>query len=170
MSRRIPNCAHCGGSLRRRDCTGATAVLKYEAFPGKPSVGWHLEGPCLEEFVHVDLGIRQWTDADMKTVLRRIHERGEGRLVANKAWWSRCVQVGPCPRCDDQGYLRHQAPGKPPGVSGSTTGCDVCGRDESHKAICPNCCGFTVYKDGEHICFACEPGRLPPLDMGALDA
>lgn len=37
MTRRLPNCAHCGTPLKKAK---GRCVLKFQALPGRPSVGW----------------------------------------------------------------------------------------------------------------------------------
>jgi len=86
MSRRLPLCAWCGRPLR-----GATVRLLYQ-IPGRPEVGWH-HGGCLDaDDVFADLMARRVGDEIgeiLRDVLMRIHVRGDGRLVANRAWWPR---------------------------------------------------------------------------------
>ena len=82
MSRRTPNCAHCGKPLDDECVRWMSPTL-----PGKPEVGWHAfgSGSCAAEDP-----IRALFPAHNKKILvrqlREIEARGEGRLVANKGW------------------------------------------------------------------------------------
>ena len=42
MPKKIPNCAHCGVSLKEKKLgSGATVMLDYQDAIGKPMIGWH---------------------------------------------------------------------------------------------------------------------------------
>ena len=42
MPKKIPNCAHCGVSLKEKKLgSGATVMLDYREAIGKPMIGWH---------------------------------------------------------------------------------------------------------------------------------
>ena len=85
MARRLPLCAHCGCQLR-----GASVRLLYQGVRGRPKVGWH-SGSCLDgDEVFSQLVTRRdnrGSDDELRDLLMTVHERGEGRLVASKAWW-----------------------------------------------------------------------------------
>jgi hypothetical protein len=107
MSRRIPDCAWCGKTLRR----GPVVRLHFEALPGKPEIGWHLGANepwrCAihDPIASVLCGGGRHKDAEMdgdsratiyvdetpdlreiKGHIRTIQTRGESRVSANKAW------------------------------------------------------------------------------------
>ena len=90
MSRKLPLCAKCGGSLTGR----AQLRVMYEAVPGKPEIGWHGETAsgctkdplfkvCMED-LRKDAKRSKHTDKILRALLNQINARGTGRVVANK--------------------------------------------------------------------------------------
>lgn len=93
MPRKLPLCAWCGKPL------GDTCIrLTFEDFPGRPEVGWHMPDRTQETQLYCDLADGHFpglasheqetplTRYEKLTMLKAIERRGEGRLVANKAW------------------------------------------------------------------------------------
>lgn len=78
MSRKIPLCAYCGGNLLH----AGRMLTIFEAIPGKPYFGWHMEEgrQCYEDdVVKVDPKI-----IDPMKALAEIEKRGAGRVLWNK--------------------------------------------------------------------------------------
>jgi len=99
MSRRLPLCALCGGTLRlgaklpSGDRVRSVFRKSWERMPGRPEVGWHLLPACdeqepeeIRQLIHREsVGL---TPHAVRARLNTIHDRGEGRLVAGKRWWT----------------------------------------------------------------------------------
>jgi len=81
MPRRLPRCANCGDSLTGQ---AGTVIVDCPDVPGRPAIGWHL-GECAK----TDLVFRQFIKETRPTieVFKIVEERGNGRFVANKAWY-----------------------------------------------------------------------------------
>ena len=90
MSRKRPVCAWCGESLVKSGA--ATIQIQYTTTPGKPEVGWHAGGTAKGCFrddpVVTTLNLRNNVDEPGDAVIAKaladIHDRGQGRVVANK--------------------------------------------------------------------------------------
>ncbi len=79
MTRRLPNCAYSGMSLKR---TG-WSLCEFPGIAGKPQIGWHVCEPvdCVgKDPIHRLLSATNEETLIMQ--LRQIESRGEGRLVA----------------------------------------------------------------------------------------
>lgn len=108
MSRRIPDCAWCGKTLRK----GPSVRLRFGALPGAPEVGWHagdenpwdcwLLDPLARLLIRDRDGKRKLGLDEIEGHLRQIHTAGEPqpgerapgycgfptfRLSARRAWF-----------------------------------------------------------------------------------
>lgn len=90
MSRRLPLCSICGGSLRASDTPRARVILEYQGLPGRPTIGWHdiclTLGAGETELMRALGRESRPADFDVKELLRQVEARGSGRLVAGRAW------------------------------------------------------------------------------------
>jgi len=80
MSRPLPDCAHCGGSLSH--C--GRVLLRYGDLPGAPEVGWHTHCATADKAIFNRaaslLGTTKASGKKVKTLLHMIHKRG-GRYL-----------------------------------------------------------------------------------------
>ena len=75
MTKPLPKCAYCGGSLIYK----CRIVLHYGALPGAPDIGWHEE--CIKKDPHFN---PLAGNAEAPALLKIIDAKGPGRVVRNK--------------------------------------------------------------------------------------
>ena len=76
MSRTKPNCAHCGGSLRRR----ASISCSWDVLPGEPTVGWHAGPSSCWERDDLARGVMGSGAKTGATLVAEIERRGPERV------------------------------------------------------------------------------------------
>ena len=90
MSRRLPLCAVCGGTLAGK----ARTILEYGSLPSHPSIGWHWaeSGSCMKDD---DAKNSMWARlkvGPVEPILAEIEARGPGRVVRDRSRSARGLQ------------------------------------------------------------------------------
>lgn len=86
--KRIPNCAHCGKTLKNK----ARTILEFKGIPGKPWLGWHdaESGSCFDDDpIREHFTNRESRTRRVEDLLMEVSTRGPGRVIAGKAWHKR---------------------------------------------------------------------------------
>lgn len=91
MGSPLPLCAACGKPLD----PGAHCTLRWLELPGEPLVGWHCADACLNSDELFDKLAASKKDTLtpklqrelVRQVLEQVNARGEGRVLAGRAWW-----------------------------------------------------------------------------------
>lgn len=84
MSRRVPDCAHCGKTLKK----GQVMRVRYLGLPGEPEVGWHF-ADCFGADPLASLIDNTRSETNRRSIedtLKQIAYRGASRLSAGAAW------------------------------------------------------------------------------------